>query len=177
MKPLIFDATPLIYLTRIGLADLLKTLPAPKFAPRSVFIEVVERGREKGHADALALARLFEAKAINIIDPSEKGILSTLRKVRGLEQSDAETLAIAKDRDYRAVLDDLLARRVATTYAIDFVGTPFILLLATQSRLITKQDALRAVDGMIEAGWRCGPEVYREIIRMIETAGKGQLRV
>jgi len=169
MKPLIFDATPLIYLARIGLANLLETIPAPKFASRSVVTEVVEHGRAKGHADALALAHLFEVKAIGIADPSDKGILRTLRKVRGLEQPDAETLAVAKERDYRAVVDDLLARRVARTYGIDFVGTLFIFLLATQSRLLAKQDALRAVDDMIEAGWRCGPELYREITRMIET--------
>ena len=170
MKPLIFDATPLIYLARVGLANLLETIPAPKFASRSVFTEVVEHGRAKGHADALALARLFEVKAINIVDASDKAILRTLRKINGLEQPDAETLAVAKDRDYRAVIDDLLARRVARTYGIDFVGTPFILFLATQCRLLTKKDALRAVDDMIQAGWRCGPELYREITRMIENA-------
>ena len=170
MKPLIFDATPLIYLARIGLASLLETIPAPKFVSRSVFTEVVEHGRAKGHADALVLGHLFEVEAISIVDPSDKGILMTLRKVRGLGEPDAETLAVAKERDYRAVVDDLLARRVARTYGIDFVGTPFMLLLAIKSRLLAKQDALRAVDDMIEAGWRCGPELYREITRMIEAA-------
>jgi predicted nucleic acid-binding protein len=171
MKPLIFDATPLIYLARIGLANLLETIPAPRFASRSVFTEVVEHGMAKGHADALVLDHLFEVKAISIVDPSDKGILSALRKVRGLEETDAETLAIAKERNYRAVVDDLLARKVARTYSIDFVGTPFILLIATQSRLLTKREALRTVDDMIEAGWRCGPELYRAITRMIETSG------
>ena len=169
MKPLIFDATPLIYLARIGLANLLETIPAPKFASRSVFIEVVEHGRAKGHADALVLGHLFEVKAISIVDPSDKRTLRTLRKVRGLEEPDAETLAVAKERDYRAVVDDLLARRVARTYGIDSVGTPFILLLATKSRLLAKQDALRTVDDMIEAGWRCSPELYRELTRTIQT--------
>ncbi len=175
MKALIFDATPLIYLARIGLTTLFETIPAPKFASRSVFTEVVELGSAKGHADALALARIFEVKAISIVDPSDKGILRTLRKVRGLEQPDAETLAVAKERDYTAVVDDLLARRVARTYGIDLVGTPFILLLATQSRLLTKQDALRAVDDMIVAGWRCSAELYREITRMIETSDSSNL--
>ena len=129
----------------------------------------VEHGRAKGHAGALVLGHLFEVKAISIVDPSDKRTLRTLRKVRGLEEPDAETLAVAKERDYRAVVDDLLARRVARTYGIDFVGTPFILLLATKSRLLAKQDALRTVDDMIEAGWRCSPELYRELTRTIQT--------
>jgi predicted nucleic acid-binding protein len=167
MKPLIFDATPLIYLARVGLTGILEAISTPKFVAGSVFREVVEVGRVKGHADALALATLFEAKTVSILDSSDTRILRALTKVRGLELPDAETLALAQERGYRAVLDDLLARKVARTYGIDFVGTPFILLLATRSRLLTGQEALRAVDGMIEEGWRCGPELYREIARIL----------
>jgi predicted nucleic acid-binding protein len=168
MKPLIFDATPLIYLARIGRVRVLETIPQPKFTSRSVFIEVLEQGKAKGHADALAIEPLFESKAIRITDPSPKGIIRSLVKVRGLEQADAETLAIAKERSYRAVVDDLLARKVARTYNIDYVGTPYILFLAVRNQVLTKQDALQAFDGMIEAGWRCGPELYREITEKIK---------
>ena len=167
MKPLVFDATPLIYLTRVGLVNVIEAIPTRKFTARSVFGEVVERGRAKGSADALALDRLFKTNAISILDASDKALLRTFLKIRGLEEADAETLAIAKERHYRAVLDDLQARKVARTYDIDFVGTPHILILGMQNRLLTKEEALKALDDMIEAGWRCGPELYREIIRLI----------
>ncbi len=168
MKPLIFDATPLIYLTRVGLVNLIEGIRAHKFAARSVFKEVVERGKLKGLADALALSRLFEAGVIDIADPLDAKYLQALRRVRGLEEPDAETLAIAKERNYTAVLDDLLARKVAKTYGIDFVGTPHILILGIRNHLLGKEDALKAVDEMVDAGWRCGPELYREIIRLIQ---------
>ena len=74
---------------------------------------------------------------------------------------------MAKGRDYGAVLDDLLARNIARTYGVDFFGTPHILIVGIQERLITKEDALGAVGDMIEVGWRRGPELYREIIRLI----------
>ena len=168
MKPVVLDATPLIYLTRVGLVNVLEAVPTRKFTAREVYREVVERGRAKGSADALALARLFQTNAITVLDPSDKALLHTFLKIRGLEEADAETLAIAKERHYRAVLDDLLARKVARTYAIDFVGTPHLLILGMQNRLLTKEQALKALDNMIEAGWRCGPEVYREITRLIK---------
>ncbi len=168
MKPIIFDSTPLIYLTRVGLVRLFEVIPAKKFVARSVFREVVESGRAKGLADALALETLFDAKTIKIIEPSKKGVLRMFTSISGLDEADAETLATAKEQGYRAVLDDLLARKVARTYGIDFVGTPYLLMIATNSRILTKKKATKAVDAMIEAGWRCGPELYREILRMIE---------
>ena len=168
MKSLIFDSTPLIYLTRVGLVRLFELIPARKYVARSVFREVVERGKVKGLADALALEALFDAKTITIIEPSKKGVLRMFTSISGLEEADAETLAIANEQGYRAVLDVLLARKVARTYGIDFVGTPYLLMIATNTRILTKKEATKAVDEMIEAGWRCGPELYREILRLIE---------
>jgi len=167
MKPLIFDATPLIYLARVGLASLIEKIPTRKFAARSVFMEVVEQGKAKGSADALALARLFEGGAIAVADASDVAFLRTLARVRGLEEADAETLTIAKERGYSAVVDDLLARKVARTYGVEFVGTPHVLILGIESNLLTKEQAGNVIDHMIEAGWRCGPELYREIVRLI----------
>lgn len=54
-----------------------------------------------------------------------------------------------------------------TSASVPALGSAHILIVGIQGRLITKQDALRAVDDMIEVGWRCGPELYREIIRLI----------
>jgi predicted nucleic acid-binding protein len=167
LKPLIFDATPLIYLTRVGLASLIEAIPTRKFAARSVFREVVERGKTKGLADAVALARLFETGAITIADASDITLFRSLARIRGLDEADAETVAIAKEHNYRAVLDDLLARKVARTYGVDFAGTPHVIISGIRLSLVTKEEALNAVDRMIEAGWRCGPEVYREINRLI----------
>ena len=45
MKTLIFDATPLIYLTRVGLLYVIEAIPTRKFTSRSMFREVVESGK------------------------------------------------------------------------------------------------------------------------------------
>ena len=76
-------------------------------------------------------------------------------------------MAIAKEFGYRAVVDDMLARKVARTYGIDLVGTPHVIILGIRKSLLTREEALTAIDNMVEAGWRCGPELYREIVRLI----------
>ena len=42
MKPLVFDATPLIYPGKINLIEKIKHLPEDKYTTKSVCIEVVE---------------------------------------------------------------------------------------------------------------------------------------
>ena len=59
---------------------------------------------------------------------------------------------------------------MARTYGVNFVGTPHMLIVGIQNNLLTRDNAIRAVDDMIEAGWRCSPEVYRAIIRLILAA-------
>jgi len=159
--------TRLIYLAKVGLVDLIEAIPTKKLAARSVLREFVEQGKAKGSADALALAHLFETNTVSIVDPSGTALRSTLRRISGLEEPGIDTLAIAKERDYTAVLDDLFARKVARTCGIKLIGTPHILILGIQNHALTKQDAVRAVDDMIETDWRCGPEIYRRIVQLI----------
>lgn len=53
------DATPLIYLARLGLLAELRRFYAPVLVPASVHREVVQRGRALGFPDATALERGF----------------------------------------------------------------------------------------------------------------------
>ena len=72
-KPLIFDSTPLIYLTKASLAELLKEIPNPKFTIASVFEEVVREGKKKKAPEALSLLEtLFKEEIIKVHGISDK---------------------------------------------------------------------------------------------------------
>jgi len=60
MKPLVFDSTPLIYLTRVTFSEFLKEVSGEKFTTAGVFVEVVEEGARKGVPEASLLERLFK---------------------------------------------------------------------------------------------------------------------
>ena len=59
-KPLVFDSTPLIYLTKASLAELLKDISEQKFTTASVFEEVVREGKKKRAPEASLLETLFK---------------------------------------------------------------------------------------------------------------------
>jgi len=89
-------------------------------------------------------------------------------ETKGLHITDAEVLAIAKERDGIAVTDDEVARKTATIYGISYVGTLHILMRAVFQGLVTKDRAKQAINEMIFAGWRCTVESYAKIMDAID---------
>jgi len=168
VKPLVFNATPLIYLTKVGLSKVLEDLKNEKLTSPQVSREVVEEGKRKGIPDAILLEKMFKNNIFKVTEPKKQKFLASLLETKGLHITDAEVLAIAKERDGIAVVDDEVARKTARIYGIPYVGTPYILMKAVTQRLITKERAKQAINEMIFAGWRCSIESYAKIIDAIE---------
>jgi predicted nucleic acid-binding protein len=81
--------------------------------------------------------------------------------------TDAEVLALAKELDGLAVVDDEVARKTAKAYGIAYVGTPYVLVRAVLQKLITKERAREAVNEMVSVGWRCSIESYAKIMQIL----------
>ena len=168
MKPLVFNSTPLIYLTKVGLSKIFEGLKEEKLTSPQVKREVVDEGKRKGVPDALILEKMFENKMFRAVEPSDRVFLSRLLETRGLHVTDAEVLALAKELDGLAVVDDEVARKTAKVYGIAYVGTPYVLVRAVLQKLITKERAREAVNEMVSAGWRCSIESYAKIMEALE---------
>jgi predicted nucleic acid-binding protein len=169
VKPLVFNSTPLIYLSKSGLNGLIEKLQGEKLTSPLVKIEVVDKGKLKGVADAVVLEKLFDRGVFRLCKLKDKAFLSQLSETRGLHAADAEVLALAKEYDGLAVIDDEVARKTAKVYGIDHVGTPYVLARAVFEGLLTKELAKRAVKDMVSAGWRCSVESYAKIMELIDT--------
>ena len=168
MKPLVFNATPLIYITKVGLYKVFKGLRSEKLTSSQVRREVVDEGKGKGVPDAIILEKMFQNNVFKVTEPKNRKFLASLLETKGLHITDAEVLAIAREHDGIAVIDDEVARKTARIYGISYVGTPYILMKAILQRLITKERAKQAINEMIFAGWRCSIESYAEIMEAIE---------
>ena len=106
MKPLVFNATPLIYITKAGLSKIFEDLKNEKLTSPQVKREVVDEGRRKGVPDAIILEKMFKNNVFKVAETKSQKFLESLLQTRGLHITDAEVLAIAKERDGIAVIDD-----------------------------------------------------------------------
>jgi len=167
VKPLVFNATPLIYITKVGLSKVFEDLNEKLTSPH-VKREVVDEGKRRGVPDAIILEKMFQNEVFKVVEPKDQEFLTTLLETRGLHITDAEVLAIAKERDGIAVIDDEVARKTARIYGISCVGTAFILMRAVFQGLVTKERAKQAINEMVFAGWRCSIESYAKIMDAIE---------
>lgn len=168
MKPLVFNAPPLIYITKIGLSKVFEDLKNEKLTSPQVKREFVDEGKRKDVPDAIILEKMFKNNLFKVIEPKNKKFLASLLETKGLHITDAEVLAVAKERDGIAVIDDEVARKTAKIYGISYVGTPYILMRAVFQGLITKGRAKQAINEMVFAGWRCSVESYAKIMESIE---------
>jgi predicted nucleic acid-binding protein len=168
LKPLVFNSTPLIYLSKAGLSGIIENLQEEKLTSPLVKSEVVDRGKQKGVPDAIALEKLFENGVFKLCKPKDKLFLSRLSKTGGLHVADAEVLALAKEHAGLAVIDDEVARKTAKVYKISYVGTPYVLARAVFEGFLSKDQAKAAIKDMVSLGWRCNVETYAKIMELID---------
>jgi len=168
VNSLVFNSTPLIYLSKAGLSGIIENLKGEKLTSPLVKAEVVDKGKLKGVPDAIALEKLFDNGVFKVCKPKDSAFLSRLSETRGLHVADADVLALAKEYDSLAVIDDEVARKTAKVYGIEYVGTPYVLVRAVFEGLLSKEEAKLAVNDMVSAGWRCSLESYAKIMQLLE---------
>ena len=169
-KPLVFDSTPLIYLTRSSLTEFLKEISEQKFTTASVFEEVVREGKRKRAPESSLLETLFEKEIIKVHNISNKGYLkyvkemAAVNEMQPLHEAEAEVLCLTKELNGVAVADDKVARSVARILGIELHGTGYILGKICATGKIDKEELIEKVKEMRDSGWYVSAEDYLKII-------------
>ena len=169
-KPLVFDSTPLIYLTRSSLAELLKEISPTKFTTTSVFEEVVREGKKKRAPEASLLETLFKEEIIKVHNISNKGYLNYVKEMAAVNQmhplheAEAEVLCLTKELNGIAIADDQVARSVARILGIELHGTGYVLGKIFATGKIDKEKLIEKVKEMRDSGWYVSAEDYLKII-------------
>lgn len=167
MKPLILDSTPLIYLTKADVLELIRELPEKLFISPEVHREVVEEGKKKGEGDAFLVENMVGEGILKVKEIRKKDFLKKLRD-SPLHLADIETLSLAKELNGIAIIDEELGREIADIEEIENRGSIFILFKFFKLGLIDKKKLRETVDKMLMEGWRCSVELYAVILSEIE---------
>lgn len=159
MNLFVLDATPLIYLAKVGMLEKLKDLPVKIIVPRKVVGEVVEKGKEKGAEDAVIVERLLQA-SFTIAEESS----TEFHKYPYLSPADAQALAVAKVRQGTIIADDDEVRKIAEMEQIEHHGSLYLLFQLVEKNIISKSQAQHAFCRMVEEGWFCSLDLYQEVM-------------
>ncbi len=146
MKPLIFDATPLIYLGKVNLIENVKHFPEDKYVTKSVYREVVEEGKKGGRPEAILIENLVKSEIIELKTPTDKRYISHLRENPKIHEGDVDVLALAYELDGVALMDDEEARGMAEIEGIEHHGTIYLLFRMVKTKLLTKDEALEGLN-------------------------------
>ena len=159
---IVSNSTVLIYLAKIGKLNLLKKLFKKILIPAEVFNEVVIRGKEQQHFDALIVERSVEDGWIEVKDITADEELEGF----GIDPGEAQAISLAKSLGVPVLLDQTHARIAARALGLKPRGTIFVLAVALRKKLLSYEEYLDLLEALVKAGFRMSDEVYLEAVRL-----------
>ncbi|MEM2094591.1 MAG: DUF3368 domain-containing protein [Candidatus Bathyarchaeia archaeon] len=165
------DATPIIYLARLGRLYLLKDIFTCVQIPPEVKVETVDHGKAKGYSDAYAIEQALENGGLVSTSLTAKNLKKSeaLAEVTGIDIGEAQAIMLTKQKDEKVVLiDQSGAREVARQLGLTPRGTIYIILTALRRKLITKDDAKKMLSTLIEVNFYMSADIYRDALEAIE---------
>lgn len=159
MKPeiAVVDTSPLIALAVMGLLPALRSLFNTVLVPSAVVRECLDdlsKPMAENIGGALANNLLIEQSA------AEQGYCELLAQV--LDQGEAETIALAKEMNAMALLDEATARKIAAREGIDFAGSLYVLIRARQENLVPAVTPL--LNKLLEHGYHLDNSLVRYVV-------------
>lgn len=153
----IVNTSPLFYLHRLGLLELLNKLYGHITVPGAVRKEL-----EEGHIQGEDVPQLSTFTWIEITSVS---MPRYLRLIADLGPGESEVLALAMNHPSALViLDDKLARRIAEMQGLRLTGTAGVLLRAKREGLVP---ALKPViEKLLYLGFRLKPDLVKAILEL-----------
>jgi predicted nucleic acid-binding protein len=162
---IVSNAGPLIHLARIGRLNLLKKLFKSVVIPKTVKIEVIDKGKEKGAADAFLIES--EVGQWIIVEEDINGKVKEIARRAGIEIGEAIAIMLAREKELPVLIDDSAARRFANGMGLEVIGSAGVLIKATKEGIITKKEALDGLEKLAKVMW-LSVDVYEDARKIIQ---------
>ena len=159
MKPeiVVVDTSPLIALAVMGLLPALRSLFNTVLVPSAVVRECLDdlsKPMAENIGDALVHNLLVEQSV------TDQDYCELLAQV--LDHGEAETIALAKEMNVMALIDEVTARKVAAREDIDFAGSLYVLIRARQENLVPAVTPL--LDKLLQHGYHLDKSLVQFVV-------------
>ncbi|MCS4540893.1 MAG: DUF3368 domain-containing protein [Euryarchaeota archaeon] len=173
---LILNASPMIHLTKAGYSWILKKLKKVVneiVIPEEVYVDVVINGKEKGALDAYMIEKLVENKIITVIKLKDKKFFNFVKNAatnfkQPLHEGEAATIALAKEKNGVAIIDEAIGREIAKVMDVKTRGSVYLFILLYKRKLVKKKLVIQAFEDMIKSGYRLSPKDYEIVKKELE---------
>ena len=169
----VINASPLIYLGKIGALDILPQLFDEIWTCQEVKDEVL---REETAPEIPVLKKAFYSW-LQIHQPKNEPLINRLLELQ-LHRGEAVVIAIANElsklrKEPVAIIDDLAARDVARTLEIPVIGTVGVLLKGVKMAIIETEHFKNQIKKLIEeTDFRMSIQIYLKLMEELETIKK-----
>jgi predicted nucleic acid-binding protein len=168
----VINASPLIYLSKLGIIEILPQLFTRIVTTRTVKQEVLQ---EKTAPELAILSEVFNSWLE--VESADEKIVKKITELQ-IHRGEAEVIAIgrgllAKEKSTVVIIDDLLAREIATSLGLTVTGTIGIILKATKEKIISGKEGQTLLEQLITTTtFRLTARVYAQILKEIEGLSK-----
>jgi len=165
----VFDATPLIYLSKARHLGIVESLDGRRLIPERVYREVVTDGIAAGYDDARRIERRVDDGLFDVVEVEGGRLAARLTDDPGLSGADVAVLECANGRDAVAIMDETAGRSAAEVEGIDTRGTAYLVLVAASEGELTPTGGRKCIDTMLESGWYVAPDLCAKILAKLES--------
>lgn len=153
------DSSPIISCARAGKLHLIKDAYSSIIIPPAVYREIVIDGSGRpGYSELKNSISVW----IEVKEPSDKGVVSVLKRRFG--DGESEAIALAEELGLSLLVDEIRAMNEAKRRGIRILSTLIMLLEAKKIGLISSVKS--ELDELIASGFRCSAALYEEILML-----------
>ena len=165
----LINASPLIYLGKIGAINYLPKLFTKCITTKAVKLEVL---KQKDAPEYIILEESFE-KWLTIKESTDNDLIEKLEQLF-IHHGEASIIALAKELQDKSesqvlVIDDLAAREIARTLGLKITGSLGIILKALKTSLIDKEKSKELLKTLVtETSFRISTSLYIKTLEEID---------
>ncbi len=157
----VFDASPLIFLARVGLLRQALELFGTSVIADSVREEVLISGRDSGTPETPGIEVLLQEGRLTSRAPPETSLGKSLAGNPRLSRADRDSIVLASSLEARLLADDSAVRVAAKHAGVALGGTLHVLFALVEIRFLTPEQAIEYLDRLVDLGWYCSARLYR----------------